>query len=539
MAHRHISVSDMALPWGICSSLLVSLVLVLAPAAAAASDEAVLTLDASNFAEALESHDFLVAEFYAPWCGHCQKLAPEYEKAAKAIKEEGLNIVLAKIDADNTENKQLAQSFGVHGYPTLKIFRKGVSEPMEYEGPRDADGIVKYLKKESGPAAVEISSKSKAEEVLGDNEVVVVGVFTKLEGEEYENFTTVANSLRSASTFAYTVDPSVLPKAAEELKPLPTVRLFKEFDEGFSDFTSFEIPALKHFVQTKSLPVIVEMSSDPSHRDHIIRAFDLDSPKVLLFFDYAGEEERVKLKEEFMKVAKAESPQSIFFMGDAPYNKHALQYFGVEEDTTVPVLCFHVKEGQKKWVYTNISASEIADYMSKFNEGKLHLTLKSEPVPESNNEAVKVVVANTFNDLIVNSGKNVLIEFYAPWCGHCQKLEPIYKKLAEAFENDTGVIIAKMDATANDIPHAEMSVSHFPTIYFLDTEGKVQLYPGDRTKAAMVKFINEHRTDGAPPLVVEDDDDAASEEEGGEDEIVVDEEEEAEAGAAGQGHEEL
>lgn len=91
-----------------------------------------------NFDEnVLNSKHLWFVEFYAPWCGHCKNLEPHWNKAATDLKGK---VKIAKVNAD--EHKELGGRFGVGGFPTIKIFAPNSSTPEDYNGPRDAEGIV-------------------------------------------------------------------------------------------------------------------------------------------------------------------------------------------------------------------------------------------------------------------------------------------------------------------------------------------------------------------------------------------------------------
>ncbi|XP_027114806.1 probable protein disulfide-isomerase A6 [Coffea arabica] len=127
------------------SIALVTLALFFFFASALADDVVVLTEE--NFEKEVGQDRGALVEFYAPWCGHCKKLAPEYEKLGASFKK-AKSVLIGKVDCD--EHKSLCSKYGVSGYPTIQWFPKGSLEPKKYEGARSAEALAEFVNSEGG-----------------------------------------------------------------------------------------------------------------------------------------------------------------------------------------------------------------------------------------------------------------------------------------------------------------------------------------------------------------------------------------------------
>jgi protein disulfide-isomerase A6 len=107
-----------------------------------------VVLDDNNFDSiVLDSSKDVLVEFYAPWCGHCKRLAPDYEKLGQTFAGED-GVVIAKYDADKHKSK--GSKYGVTGFPTLLWFPKSNKEGTKYQGGRSLDDLVNYVNAQAG-----------------------------------------------------------------------------------------------------------------------------------------------------------------------------------------------------------------------------------------------------------------------------------------------------------------------------------------------------------------------------------------------------
>lgn len=114
--------------------------------------------------------------------------------------------------------------------------------------------------------------------------------------------------------------------------------------------------------------------------------------------------------------------------------------------------------------------------------------------------AVLDLVPSNF-DSVALSGKPALVEFFAPWCGHCKTLAPVFEELAQTFQHASNkVSIAKVDADAERSLGKRFGIQGFPTIKYFDGKSEVpEDYKGGRDLESLSKFVAE-KTSASPKV---------------------------------------
>ncbi|ESO02710.1 hypothetical protein HELRODRAFT_94763 [Helobdella robusta] len=465
-----------------------------------------IELTAANFTDVTNAQELMVVMFYAPWCGHCKKLKPEYEKAAKELAKRKPPILMGMVDA--TVEKDLAELYEVQGYPTLKFFRRGKAHTFKSDA-RDKFGLISYIEKHLGPASTNVptlkelkaiinplpSSRSSVADISPFN---IVAFFKDDSSKLFSLYLDAANEMRDDYSFRHTFDQSSASNwnmQADSLGIFFIERLHTKYEEKikkmkFDDDSTVE--SIKNFIANNKVPLIGEFNQKTNDL-----MYKETRPLVIFFYtvdwSFEHKEATQMWRQRFAEVAKVHRDMT-FVVADDEQNREVFHDFGFD-DSGEEINVGIISKDNRRYPMEPMEEydeQDVHDFIKKFKKGSLKPLVKSQAIPTKQAGPVTVVVGKTFEKIVLDDKKDVLIEMYAPWCGHCKQLEPIYKELAKKLKPVKNLLIAKMDATANDAP-PNFPVSGFPTIYFAPTENKENpvKYEGERNVEGFIKFLKE------------------------------------------------
>lgn len=124
--------------------------------------------------------------------------------------------------------------------------------------------------------------------------------------------------------------------------------------------------------------------------------------------------------------------------------------------------------------------------------------LKSEDAPKGDaqeDEGSRVVVGKTFEDIVLQKDKDVILQVYAPWCGFCKKFSSVWNSFAQEVKDVPHLVVAKMDGSRNGSPVPEFAWDAYPKIFYVRAGEKTPVhFTGDRSLTNLLDFIGKHST---------------------------------------------
>lgn len=445
------------------------------------ADGDVVTLTDENYEAQIKANPIIMVKFYAPWCGHCKAFAPEYEKAAKMIKEQKKTYVLADLDA--TVHKASAEKNKVQGFPTIKLFLNGI--PMDYDADRKAEAVIAFIDKKTSPPSTEL--KTAAELKAKKEEKGLRSIYIGADTTEMGIYTEVARAINDFSFFhvSEAVAKEVFPEVAAG-----QVLILKDFDEGKAIFKEkLTKETLQAFIEDNMIPTVTEITQKV-----VEIVFKPNGRKAFILFYNPEAKDAKTVEEEYKKLAATLKKEYVFIQTGIKdgWGKRLADFFAAEESSLPSIEMVEMKEDINRYKHTGeMTFASLTKFVEDLKKGSVPRFLKSEPIPTENPGPVFKLVGKAFKKEVLENDDDILVKFYAPWCGHCKKLEPIYKSLAESLLVNKKIKFYEIDATKNDIEGH--SIQGFPTLKFFPGKDKANVinYSGDRSEEDIAKFLKE------------------------------------------------
>ncbi|XP_034396334.1 protein disulfide-isomerase [Cyclopterus lumpus] len=460
-------------------------------------EEEVLQLKKGNFNRALRKYKQLLVHFYAPLSGDGHRITVAFEGAAAEL--QGSEVKLAVVDV--AKEKDLAKELNVTGLAAIKLYLSGDKyNPETCPVPQSSASILTWLKRRAGSAADLIADLSQSE---ASEELTVVGFFQELNHEYIQMFYNAAVDLPDVN-FAVTQNNEVITKYGLThdvvllLKKSKLIQAYKMTPQTSKEMlivfiTVYQMdPATEYTGQTAT-----QILASPvlNHALLFVNKSSAAFKEIHSAFNGAAEAFRLKILFVWVNV-------------DEPRNGRLMEYFRVRDFEAPLVRLVNLTDHVTYHLPSDtLDVQTITTFCRTYLEGEAKPKMQSEPMPEGwDKTPVKELVGMTLEKVGFNPNKTVFVLFYLPYSTKSHALFPLWEELAEALKAREDVVVARIDASANDI---NMSIQGgypalclFPALY----AERVVVYTGTRKVKDLVKFLDKEMAKAKKDRVKEDED---------------------------------
>ncbi|XP_077966473.1 uncharacterized protein LOC120341795 [Styela clava] len=471
-----------------------------------------------DFKSATKKKKHSLIMFYAPWCGHCKKAKPEYTNAAATFADDK-KVMFAAVDC--TKHKKTCEQYSVQGYPTFYYLSYGKSE-TKYQGGRETLDFENFVEDVlQNPDIVDEDEDDSPD--FWDN-IPGSDLLHKLTETSWETF--VAEYSKAILVIYDSKCPNCealrkpLGECARQLKKgqmkveigvveqdlsdediphlwsvdmgVPTIFWFAngqrqvEYEgvrsmEGIMKFISEEIEAQGPEWSMQ------ESSEDIIHlNDEIFEEFLREHEESLVYFYSPGCKACNQIKPKYEEAATLLDELKPEVALGAVNVRKALTLKKKYEIDSLPKFLYFKHEKLKFEYHGQQTAEALVDFMLKPS---------FIPKPKVDDEwfgeetNVTLLDKNTLSEFI-SKHNNVLVMFYAPWCGHCKQFKPAFKKAANILATKTtDAKLAAFNGNNNNKINSKYDVKGFPTLVYFMNHEYVSHYKGKRIANAVVDFM--------------------------------------------------
>ncbi|CAH2036476.1 unnamed protein product [Thlaspi arvense] len=321
------------------------------------------------------------------------------------------------------------------------------------------EDIVIWVQKKTGAPIVTVNTVDEAQRFLKKYHTFVVGLFEKFEGSEYNEFVKAAKSDNEIQ-FVETSDSDVAKLLFPELKANNVfIGMVKTEAERYTAYDGpYIMEKLLEFLGKNKFPLITKLTEGNT-------VWVYSSPVKLQVMIFSKADDFQNMAQPLEDLARGFKSKLMFLYVDITNENLAMPFltlFGIENANKTVVAAFDNNLNSKYLLDSDPTPSNIEDFCSGLADGTVTRYYRSEPVPDNENASVVTVVGKTFDELVLNSRENVLLEVHTPWCVNCEALSKQVKKLAKHFKGFENLVFARIDASANE--HTKLQVDDYPTI---------------------------------------------------------------------------